>query len=299
MRNSTAKTVFTAKFNPIDMPEIEMKQELVSLLRTSHVLPVAERLHYLSILWRKHKGNTDFAKAHPGEAFPPCGVLYDAMSSTSYPDYFDTGHRIAHLLYDMAAPFLPAREASICEWGCGPGRIIRHMRGIDPSRVLRLSASDYNRQSVDWCGRSIPGVDFRLNGLAPPFPFDDGVFDWVYCISVFTHLSEPMHRLWLADLLRSIKTGGILLLTTHGDNFRAKLLPEESRRYIADGLVVRGKVLEGSRMYTAFESPAYMRSLLGDQQILLHEPDPDPVIAGGQDVWIVRKVAGAGSRVAH
>lgn len=276
-----------------------MKQEIVSFLRTSRFLPMAERLHYLSILWSKHKDNAAFAKAHPGEAFPPCGVLYDAMSSTSYRDYFETGHRIADLLYAMAAPFLPQREAAICEWGCGPGRIIRHMRDIDPLRALRLSASDYNGRSIGWCARNIPGVDFRLNGLAPPFPFDDGVFDWVYCISVFTHLSEPMHRLWLSDMLRSVKTGGILLLTTHGDNFKPKLLPQERHRYEADGLVVRGNVLEGSRMYTAFESPTFMRSLLGNQEILLHEPNPDPVIAGGQDVWIVRNVTGAVPPGAH
>ena len=266
-----------------------MKQEIVNLLRAARVLPIAERLNYVSIFLREHRSNSAFARSCPDEAFPPCKILYDAMSSTSYPDYFSTGRQIAGLIHAMAEPYLPQQEAVVCEWGCGPGRIIRHMRQIDPARKLHLFASDYNGGSIDWCAKHLQGVDFRINGLAPPLPFGAELFDWLYCISVFTHLSEAMHRVWIAELLRAVKTGGILLLTTHGNNFRSKLLPFERSQYDDGGLVERGNVAEGSRTYIAFESPAYMRRLLQGQEILLHQPNPNPVLAGGQDVWIVRK----------
>lgn len=267
-----------------------MKQRIVDLMRQGGILPAAERLRFAYHVLRDGKQNRAFVSSKPAEAFPPNHVLYDAMSSISYPDYFESGKRVADVLYSMAERFLPAPEVSICEWGCGPARIIRHLRNIDPSRTKHLFGTDYNPVSIDWCKQAISGVEFKLNGLAPPLPFEAESFDWLYCVSVFTHLSEQMHREWLAEIFRVVKTGGIALLTVHGDNFNSKLLPEELREYNEKGIVVRGRVEEGSRMYTAFQSPAFMRELLKNQEILVHEPHPDPVIAGGQDVWIVKKV---------
>jgi SAM-dependent methyltransferase len=259
-------------------------------MRQLRVLAAAERLCFAYQVMRKGAINRAFVKSMPDEPFPPHHVLYDAMSSISYPDYFESGKRVANVLYSMARHYLPENEVGICEWGCGPARIMRHLRTIDPSRRMHLFGTDYNPVSINWCQQAIAGVEFRLNGLAPPLPFDECAFDWLYCVSVFTHLSEEMHHQWLRELFRVVRMGGIVLLTTHGDNFTGKLLPAERRRYEEEGLVVRGQVAEGSRMYTAFQSPSFMHRLLSDQQILVHEPHPDPVIAGGQDVWIVKKV---------
>lgn len=44
-----------------------------------------------------------------------------------------------------------------------------------------------------------------------------GYFDVAYCFSVFTHLNERMQNLWLLELKRILKPGGILLLTVHGE----------------------------------------------------------------------------------
>ncbi len=267
-----------------------MKQELVSTARKLGVLSIAERFRYFTHWLRESPRNREFIKSHTAEAFPPTGALYDAMSSMDYEAYFTSGTKVAKVLYGMYEPYLPQTQASICEWGCGPARIIRHLRTIDSSRSLKLFGTDYNPVSIEWCQKSITGVSFHLNKLAPPLPFEDNQFDCLYCVSVFTHLSEEMHHAWIKELFRVVKPGGVVLITTHGDNFVPKLTPGEKETYSKGDLVIRGRVLEGSRMYTAFHPPVFVRKMLADHEILVHQPKPDPVVAGGQDVWITRKV---------
>jgi hypothetical protein len=46
--------------------------------------------------------------------------------------------------------------------------------------------------------------------------------DCIYAISVFTHLSAELQDLWMKELRRIVRPGGHLLITTHGESFRAR-----------------------------------------------------------------------------
>lgn len=134
-------------------------------------------------------------------------------------------------------------------------------------------------------------MTFGVNALSPPLRYADGTFDFIYCLSVFTHLSEAMHHAWLAELLRVLKPGGCILLTLHGDYYRRKLLPDELARYEAGELIVREGFAEGGRMYAAFHGERFVRErLLRGVEILRHEPAENQV-APPQDVWVIRKTA--------
>ncbi len=114
--------------------------------------------------------------------------------------------------------------------------------------------------------------------------------DVIYGISIFTHLSEQMHYKWLDELYRILKPGGILFLTTHGDNFKVKLTPKELQHYNHGSLVVRGGTFEGHRTFSAYQPNAFMHALFQKMQILEHQCPPP--IQGKwlpQDVWVVRK----------
>ena len=64
-------------------------------------------------------------------------------------------------------------------------------------------------------------------------------FDAVYCLSVFTHLNESMQDLWIQELNRILKPGGVLLLTIYGKGATDGLDEEGHRALQAGGFLHR------------------------------------------------------------
>ena len=215
--------------------------------------------------------------------------MYDAYAHVNYREYFQKGRTNAEYIARTATRHLGSdRAIAVCEWGCGPGRIIRHLPQFLPPGSS-VSGTDYNAKTVAWCSANLPQVTFRLNGLAPPLPFATGELDMLYAVSVLTHLSEEMHLTWMAECERVVRPGGLILLTVHGDQSTARLSEQERAAYEAGRLVVRGKVKEGSRTSVALQSPRFIREvLLSNVDLVLHNPPGAPKLAGPQDVYLVR-----------
>jgi SAM-dependent methyltransferase len=126
------------------------------------------------------------------------------------------------------------------------------------------------------------------NGLRPPLPFASQEFDFVYAVSVFTHLSEATSRRWVEELRRVTSAGGILLATTNGDAAKSMLLPAERRLYDSLGIIERDRFEEGKKMFLAFHSPDYVRSrLFAGWEVLEYQPASFPFV--GQDTRILRR----------
>ena len=100
-----------------------------------------------------------------------------------------------------------------------------------------------------------------------------------------------MHYDWHTELHRILKPNGILFLTTQGDNFKSKLIPSEIVRYDNNELIVRGKVKEGHRMFSAFQPTEFMKKLFNNAEILEHYVEPVNHQENWipQDVWIIKK----------
>jgi SAM-dependent methyltransferase len=99
------------------------------------------------------------------------------------------------------------------DFGCGYGRVLRFLlERVPPERV---SASDVIAEGVEFC-RS----EFGVTGF-PSRPelasLQLGPFDFVYAISVLTHLDERNSVDFLRLLGDSLAEGGIALFTTHGE----------------------------------------------------------------------------------
>jgi SAM-dependent methyltransferase len=110
---------------------------------------------------------------------------------------------------------LPVGEARrVLDFGCGCGRVTRFF----PESTDRWIGygSDINPDHVDWCRDHLPVVTTLLNGAAPPIETEDASMDFVYCLSVFSHLPDDQALAWFEELARVIRPGGILLITTHG-----------------------------------------------------------------------------------
>jgi SAM-dependent methyltransferase len=107
-------------------------------------------------------------------------------------------------------------DKRVLDFGCGCGRILRWLARRYPT--TRFSGADVDGTAIEWCIRNLPGSVFVKSGPEPPLPFESDYFDVVYCFSVFTHLDELMQDIWLAEIRRIVKPGGIVILTVHGHN---------------------------------------------------------------------------------
>ena len=136
--------------------------------------------------------------------------------------------------------YIELKNIKILDWGCGPGRIIRHLPGII-GNGCEYFGTDYNSKSIKWCSQNLTGIIFNNNSLKAELPYDNDFFSAIYGISIFTHISEQLHFDWYNELYRVLKPNGIMLLTTQGDNFKVKLTGKELDKYNNGKLVSRGK----------------------------------------------------------
>ena len=98
------------------------------------------------------------------------------------------------------------------DFGCGYGRVIRFLvERVPPQQIF---ASDVVKEGVDFC-RSEFGVNpiYSRRDLTAVQP---GSFDFIYAISVMTHLNEQNSVAFLRLLGESLNQGGIAMFTTHG-----------------------------------------------------------------------------------
>jgi SAM-dependent methyltransferase len=109
----------------------------------------------------------------------------------------------------------------VLDFGCGCGRVLRYFHDHPPS--CRLYGADIDHSAIAWCRANLPFASFSVNDRLPPLPFPNAAFDLVYAFSVFTHLDENYQSLWLEELKRVMRPGGILLASTHGAHAQADI----------------------------------------------------------------------------
>ena len=110
-----------------------------------------------------------------------------------------------------------ATSASILEFGCGKGRLLQYLFEYAPK--AQLAGCDVRAEAIDAWRRRFPAGRFAVNGATPPLRFGGERFDLIYSYSVFTHLSEPNHQAWLAELARLLAPGGVMLHTVHSETY--------------------------------------------------------------------------------
>ena len=58
---------------------------------------------------------------------------------------------------------------------------------------------------------NLPGIEFFINGDAPPLPLAEGSLDLVYAISIWSHFAPELGLRWFAEMHRLLRPGGHLL----------------------------------------------------------------------------------------
>ena len=98
------------------------------------------------------------------------------------------------------------------DFGCGYGRVVRFLAERVPPD--RLWAGDVLEEAVDFCHSEF-GVH-PLHSRADLERLELDPFDFIYAISVLSHLNERNSRALLRVLGDALRPNGILMFTTHG-----------------------------------------------------------------------------------
>lgn len=158
--------------------------------------------------------STDQELRYIAPPIPPL-ELRRIVAAPSESAFLWTGLKDAEMCARYVEQYFPGRHDGIrvLDFGCGCGRSSRFLQAVSK---LDVYGSDVNRDLVDWCAANLKDVTTKVNEVQPPLSFDDEQFDFIYSLSVFTHLPETAVLAWLDELARVTADNGIVLLTTQG-----------------------------------------------------------------------------------
>ena len=256
-------------------------------LRNLGIINIADKFRFQFIKIQNRGENKKFRKEFPNVPIPPNYILYESHH-LNYRAYISNGLNRAKKLKALFEKHIDLKDKKVLDWGCSPSRIVRHFPGI--SEDTEFYGIDYNPESISWNKKNIKNVIFFKNEINPPTQFKNEFFDAIYGLSVFTHLSAENHINWIEELYRITHTNSILILSSHGEIFKQKLLKQDQLKFDSNELVIHGNTLEGHRTYAAYHPPTLMRTLFEKRfQVLEHIPGKKVNWGLSQDVWILKK----------
>jgi SAM-dependent methyltransferase len=108
-------------------------------------------------------------------------------------------------------------ESRVLDFGCGWGRVIRFfLKDVAPQNLVGI---DVMERAIKICRETNRWCDFQLCDVLPPSGLEPDSFDLIYAFSVFSHLSEEAHALWLDEFARLLRSSGVLVVTTFSRTF--------------------------------------------------------------------------------
>lgn len=269
---------------------MSIRSQVSGLLRKMNLLSVAEQTRFYLQKIKYKNDNTAFRKEHPEFILPPEFFVYETYR-LNYKWYYEDGKNTAQEIVTLFSKHfdINKEDVRILDWGCGPGRVVRHL----PSFLshAEIYGTDYNEDYIKWCSENLKEINFSINKVDPPTNFSDSFFNAVTGLSIFTHLSEPNHFNWIAELYRIIKPGGGLYITTQGNAYYSKLTSVEKDQFDSNLPVIRKFMDEGNRLYSSFQPAGFMKKIIDGKfqlvefmegQIENNEP--------AQDIWLLRKI---------
>ncbi len=265
------------------------KGDLSNLLRKLGLMRWTDDLRYHYFKFKNRKKNRAFLKKNPEAVLPPDYAIYEAFQ-LNYEEYLTKSKETAEWILGYYIKHKKSNPKTVLDWGCGPGRIIRHLPGI-LGKESKIYGTDYNIDSINWCKKNLQGVAFNHNTIEAALPYENDFFDFIFGISIFTHLSAEKHVEWTAELTRILKKGGRMFFTTHGRAFTGKLSKHEREQFNNGNLVVRGKVTEGHRTYSAYHPASYLNQLFTSNHLKVVEHTEQQSNNGKpqQDIWLLEK----------
>ena len=143
-------------------------------------------------------------------------------------EFFRTGETEIDATLARAEPFgLPERRERALDFGCGVGRLTQAMcrhferaEGVDIAPSMIAAAEQLNRHG-ERC-------DYHLNESDSLAFLDSGSFDLVYSALVLQHMAPDLARTYLAELVRVLRPGGLLVFQVPSARIPQAKLPRDA-----------------------------------------------------------------------
>ena len=135
--------------------------------------------------------------------------------------YLEVGEKIFKDLVNLSK--LENNNKNILDFGCGPGRVISNFLSKD----IFVFGTDIDEEAINHCRRKFPQGKWEVNQCAPPLVYESNFFDFIYSVSVFTHINEDLQKSWLKEISRILKPDGLAIISVHGKNCYGKLDAKE------------------------------------------------------------------------
>src|SRR5262249_50258042 len=105
--------------------------------------------------------------APDGLPLPPARLMFLVQGTTNVQEFVTDGRGTAQGVLDVLKGSGVEIDncSSILDFGCGCGRVIRHVHSLTGARCY---GSDYNPRLIEWCKRNLRFAQFDVNGASPP-----------------------------------------------------------------------------------------------------------------------------------
>ena len=240
-----------------------MKKLLINFLDRFNLLVLANnfyrRLAYgLNFSLRRQNNNFTARGAPDGWPVPPPFLIFMVTGHPTVIPYYESGQIGAKRIKEILAKNNYRLEdfGQVLDFGCGVGRTLRH---FSKTTGPKFFCSDYNLKLINWCKKNLTFAEFSVNQLNKPLDYPDNKFDFLYAISVFTHLFQELEDFWLQELRRILKPGGLAYITVQGTTRYDKLTETEKKKFDAGEVVTRFGRYQGSNICGAYHSEKYLR----------------------------------------
>lgn len=222
---------------------------------------------------------------------PPTTLRYRVHGATDIESYLVVGKNTKQDLVNALSTIGKKFDdfGNILDFGCGCGRTLMW---FDKTHKSKIFGTDIDAEFISWCKDNIDSVLFSKNDPIPPLNYDSNFFDFIFCISIFTHLNEKLQFKWLDELRRVLKTDGILIITFHGFE---SLEPKYQKRAIDAKIQKNGFALSPpsllGRFFNAYQTAYHTRNYITKEyskyfEILKYIPKG---LSNHQDLAILKK----------
>ncbi|MGH8468116.1 MAG: class I SAM-dependent methyltransferase [Gammaproteobacteria bacterium] len=140
-----------------------------------------------------------------------------SIKNTTTDAFRKTGRQAAEIVKNkINKHFHDLGVLNVLDFGAGSGRVAIPLASL--INLRRFCCVDVDREAIEYLAMELgESCEASVNGYVPPLCFKDNSFDFVYSISVWSHMPEDLSMTWLKETQRIVRPGGIVLITVAGE----------------------------------------------------------------------------------